>query len=91
MAQTVPDPLVSESGIPDPLLPPGGDNTGQIGTDAVRWAEIRGVEVEAGDLSLRSLDGSKHWKLVEGDETIEAYNVKTGQRFALAMIPMESP
>lgn len=89
MPQTIPSPVDTPAPAPHfSLLPAGGDNTGQLGNDATRWQEIRGVEVEAGDLSLRALDGSAHWKLIEAPGGIRALNMLTGQEFMLGLVPI---
>lgn len=92
MPQTIPVPPVVAAPAPHvDLFPAGGDNTGRVGTAGLRWNEIRGVNVEAGDLTLKAQDGSAEWKLIEAPDGIRALNILTGENFRLALLPEESP
>ena len=86
MAQTIPDPLFAGGGgLTDPLLPPSGDNTGDIGLDGTRWARIRGSEVETGDLVMTRIteDGTLvRWRGIEHAWGIEWVDETTGKRYA---------
>jgi hypothetical protein len=64
---------------------PATDNTGDLGTDALRWKRIRGVDIVSGDLHLINDDGSANWTIREGVGKIEAVDNVTGKRYELAL------
>jgi hypothetical protein len=66
------------------LVPPS-DNTGSVGTDALRWGTVRANNVVTGDLDMKAPDGTAHWTLIERHNRIVAINQKTGQRFVIKM------
>ena len=63
---------------------PAVDNTGEVGTDALRFTRGRFVTVVTGDLELRGDDGS-WWTVREGAEGIFAMDRRTGERWKLLM------
>ncbi len=70
-------------------LVPGTDNTGEIGTDALRWNRVRANNVVTGDLDLKDDAKGAHWKIIEEVDSITVVNVKTGKRFKMNLTPIE--
>ncbi len=70
---------------------PSGDNTITLGMAANRWADVFAVQTTIGDLTLKDpYGGAAHWKIIEGEDEIFAYNIRTGRKYAIAMIPLEN-
>lgn len=73
-------------------LLPEADNTYALGSASKRWSDVFAVQTTIGDLTMRtphtqgkSLDEISHWKLIEGLDSIYAYNIRTGKKFKLAL------
>jgi hypothetical protein len=64
---------------------PSGDNTGEIGTDALRWNRVRAVNVVTGDLDLKDEAGEAHWTLREEPDGIAAVNRRTGRKYRFVL------
>jgi hypothetical protein len=64
---------------------PPADNTGQVGTAALRWKLGRFVTVTTGDLEMKSESGDAHWKIVEKPDGLYAHNELTGKTYKIAM------
>jgi hypothetical protein len=74
-----------------PAVTPGTDNTKTLGTAALRWSHLYAVQTTIGDLTMRdprAASGDQtasHWKLIEGQDGIYAYNIRTGKKYTIAM------
>lgn len=68
---------------------PNVDGEGEIGTDAKRFKRVRAEEIVSGDLVMQAADGTAKWRFVEKPDCIFVTNELTGQRFRLALIPIE--
>jgi hypothetical protein len=64
---------------------PGTDNTGNIGSNALRWALVRATVVTTGDLELKDEKKNAHWIIKEENTRIIAYNNITKETFELMM------
>jgi hypothetical protein len=60
-----------------------------VGDDANVVGTLSAAEVVAGDLVMRSEERNAAWRMIEHHGHIEVVNEKTGQRFKLALIPLE--
>jgi hypothetical protein len=72
------------------LVPPA-DNTGQIGTAALRWALVRATTVTSGDLVLLDDDGTAHLTFKEHAEGCYMFNDKTGELHKLLTEKVKNP
>ncbi len=63
------------------------DNTGDVGTAALRWKLVRAVTITSGDLQLESNPGEPEakWTLREAPDKILAINRRTGKRYQLVL------
>jgi len=59
------------------------DNAFDIGSDTLRWRNVRAVNVQTGDLELKS--GEAHWRIFERPDGLYAENVKTGRLYRIAL------
>lgn len=64
---------------------PVTDNSGNMGTDSLRWARVRASEVVTGDLKMHSVDGLVKWTLKEEQDGIYMTNEVTGKRYKINM------
>lgn len=67
---------------------PYADASGNVGTDALRFARVRAVAIVAGDLELRDEERGAHWVLREERDRIVVVNKSTGKRYAMALTPL---
>jgi hypothetical protein len=72
---------------------PAADKLGRVGTrgfpGAKMWGEVNAFNIVAGDLELRDDDRDAHWVLREEHDRILVTNIKTGRRYAMALIPID--
>jgi len=66
---------------------PAVDNKGSLGTNALRWALIRGTAVVSGDMHLLDEERGAHWKLREEPDHIAVINMLTKKRYRLPLDP----
>ena len=70
---------------------PFDDNTIALGAATKRFSDVFAVQTTIGDLNMRDPDSgagdreASHWKIVEGADCIYAYNIRTGQKFKIAL------
>jgi len=60
---------------------PNLDNTGEIGTDALRWQRVRAVTVATGDLELYDPASGAQWTIKEGLDEVFFINCRTGKTY----------
>jgi hypothetical protein len=70
---------------------PPADNTGQVGTSALRWKLGRFVTVTTGDLEMKNEDGTAHWVLQEKPDGLYAVDKITGKTYKLSMQEVMTP
>lgn len=73
-----------------PNVVPQIDNTYNCGTNALRWALVRGFAITSGDLNLTDEERNADWTLREHGDWVEARNRTTGDRFALVMRELDA-
>jgi hypothetical protein len=66
---------------------PGADNTGAIGSNALRWALVRATVVTTGDLEMISEERNAHWIIQEESDCIAVFNKKTNTKFRMVLEP----
>jgi hypothetical protein len=64
---------------------PATDDTGEVGTDALRWHRGRFKTVVTGDLELKNEKIGAHWILREGVDGLYATNEKTQEKFRIVL------
>lgn len=64
---------------------PNANNTGEVGTDALRFNRVRATTVVTGDLELRDDARAAHWVLREEPDRITAVNRITGHEFEVML------
>lgn len=62
---------------------PSVDNTGELGTDALRWTRVRAVSVVTGDLELKADgdDPKAWWTVRESEDCVYFINRKNGKKY----------
>lgn len=71
------------------VIRPPADDSEELGDDTHRWAKVRAVVVQTGDLELKNEKRCAHWRIIEETDKLVAINLITGQRFRFALIPEE--
>jgi hypothetical protein len=70
---------------------PPADNTGQVGTNALRWALIRGAVVTSGDLHLMDDTGKANWVIREAPGKLYAHDLVEDQLYEIPLKPVSKP
>jgi len=70
-------------------ITPDVDSAGNVGTAALRFAEVNAVLGNFGDIHMRDDARNAHWILREETDRIVAVNKITGKRYAIALTPIE--
>ena len=75
-------------------LVPDGDNTRDLGSGSLRFAEIHGNDIHAGDMVLdnthrqspNDVDGTRgQWRIQEGDNNLFIINERTGDQYRFVL------
>lgn len=64
---------------------PAVDNTGELGTNALRWNRIRGTTIVSGDLELLDEKRNAHWVMREEPDRVTLTNVNTGKKYRVVL------
>jgi hypothetical protein len=70
---------------------PPADNSGQVGTNALRWALIRGVTVTSGDHHLVDEEGKSHWVMREAPDGVLLYDNRADKLYRIPLEPIPTP
>lgn len=70
-------------------LVPATTNTGQIGTNGLKWNRIRATSVVTGDLEMCDEERNAHWVFREETDRIVVTNKINGKKYTLALKEFE--
>jgi len=73
----------------DDDIVPATTDEGELGTDALRFKRVRAITVVSGDHEFRDEEKGAHWVFSEEVDMMTAFNVVTGRKYKLAMVPLD--